>query len=547
MPTAPSDTLFAQELLDENPVIIKRFQLPMGQNSKDQPGAIEIEEAATLTNVDTTSKGVCKTRLGYTMIADDTGTSLRIPGLGKFYIEGGTKYLTRVNSTKWEGWTGSGSWTQITGATLTSNLVTNFVVAGNRQFLLNGTDNVFSTANGTSATDEANTNTDPPRSRFGIYLLNMLILSGNSTNRSYIWPSTVLDPQTFDRATRVIKVADQNGDEITALAALSLTSEPGFIAFKERSSHFVNMGVDPDPALWTDPTNWAIVEIDPVHGCVGSRGATVVGSSLLKGDCVFLSKEGATYRVRALRRTISDAIGTGGILSLAIEDVLSDVNDALMLDAIVYYFDERLFVAFPSGSGTYNNTLAVLDLRNSSPEENKWKWSIWTGLNIGSISTYVENNIEYLYFGEASASAKVYRALNGTSDAGTAISFTEESRREDFGLPELYKSFQVAVLEFLTTDDSTVTVQAQIDGGGYSTLTAVPNAALEGGGPHLPIALPFSLSSQGKLYKSYQLDDLGQGHDIQLKVTHSSLDDSISFLGYWIAAFLEPLNLEVRS
>lgn len=534
MPDTSQETLFAQELLDEQPRVVKRFYLPIGQNSKDFASAIDVDEVATLTNADTFVRSIRKTRLGYTLIANDVGSS-KVVGLDKFYIEGGTKYLTMAASTAWYGWPASGSWTAITGATLTTGLVTNFVVAGGRQFLLNGTDNVFSTANGTSATDEGALNTSFPKSRFAIYNQNRVLASGNGTSQSWVWYSGVLTPQVWDRASNAFKIGDGDGDRVQALVNFSQSTNPGFLAFKTRSTFFVDF----DSAT---PANSTIVLIDPSHGAVGSRAADIIGSSQFNGDCVFLSKEGEKYRLRSIRRTINDSIGTGGILSSAVEDILEDVNDTKMNEAIVKYFDERIFLAVPSGASSVLDKVCVLDLRNSDPSSNKWKWSIWEGLNVGAMSTYEESSVEYLYFGEGTADTKVYRALNGTTDNGTAISFSEESRREDFGLPELDKIFQFVEVECLGTDDGAeAEVSAQVDGDGYTSLGTM---SLLSSGPHLPINLPFQLTAQNKIRKVFQLDNLGLGRDIQIKIES---DDRINLLGYTLVAFLEPLHLETRS
>lgn len=533
-----AETLYAQQLQDEQPLIVRRRALTVGQNSKDQADAIREDEMASLRNADVSSGGLRKTRPGATAIANVVAESA-ILGLGHFYVEGGTKYLLMVQGTAAYSWAATGDWTAISGITLTAGLDAATVVAGNRAFILNGTDNVFSTADGTSGTDEGNTNTDVPKSRFGIYHQNMLIVSGNPTNRSYIWPSTVLATQTFDRSGRVIKVADQDNDEVTALLELSLTEALGFMAFKGKSVHFVDTSLG-----GSDPSKWSIYNIDPVHGAVGPRAVAAVGASLFAGDCVFLSREGSTYRLRSLKRSINDKFGTGGILSSAIEDVLSDVNDALMSKAVVFYFDQRIFLAFPSGSGTYNDTLAVLDLRHSLPSENVWKWSIWTGWNVSCMSLFEEDSVEYLYFGDGSGNGKVFRALSGTSDDGTAISYSEEGRREDFGYPELDKIFQFVEIELLSTDETLVYVDAQIDGNGYTALgsmVASPTNILR-----LPVNLPFNLVATNKIRHIFQLDSLGLGRDVQIRIRHSELDKTVEVVGYTITAFLEPLHLETR-
>lgn len=539
MPNDSQETLYAQELLDEQPRIVRRFNIAAGQNSLDEPDSIRPDQLATLQNADTIRGGLRKTRDGLTKAADDSDQG-RVLGMNRFYVDGGTKFLTRVVDDEWQYWDGvAGSWTAISSVTLTAGLIANMVVAGGRQFVLNGTDNVFSTANGTAGTDEGNTNTDPPKTRFGIYHQNMLILSGNATNRSWVWPSVVLDPQTFDRSGRAIKVSEKNGDENTAMVNLSLTDAPGFIVFKNRSTYFVDTSQG-----GSDPSQWSILQIDPAHGCVGERAAVGIGSSFLSGDCLFLSKEGNNYRVRSLRRTINDKIGTGGVLSYAIEDILADVNHDVMARAEMIYFDNRVLLAIPTGESTFNNLVLALDLKNSDPDNDNWKWSIWTGWRPGAFALYDLESEEALMMGDGDDTSQVWRALEGSDDDGVAIEYVEESRREDFDLPELDKIFQFVEVTLLATDDTLVTVEAQIDGNGYTVLGTMSAAS---GAPQLPINLPFNLVAANKVRKVFQLDALGLGRDVQIRITHSDVGKTVSVLGYIFMAFLEPLHLETRT
>lgn len=538
MPNA-AESYFTQQLQDEQPLVVRRLQMSCGQNSQDQADAIREDELATLQNANTSSAGVRATRAGATQIAD-APVEAKILGLDKFYVEGSTKFLSMVVGTEWYTWNGvDAGFSAVSDVALTDGLLANLVTAGKRQFLLNGTDNVFSTNDGAAGTDEGNTNTSVPHSRFGIYHQNMLLVAGNSTNRSYIWPSNVLAPQTFDRSGRAIKVADQDNDELTALVNLSLSDTPGFMAFKNRSVYFVDTSTG-----GSDPSTWIITPVDNTHGAVGSRAAASIGSSLLVGDCIFLSKEGTTYRLRSLRRTVADKFGTGGILSNAIADVLSDCNHAKMHEAQVFYHNQRIFLTFPSASSTTNDVLAVLDLRNSKPNEGVWKWSIWTGWAAACFATYEEASAEYLYYGDT-ASGKVFRALSGTSDDGTAIAYQEASRREDFGFPELDKIFQFVEVVLLSTDITTVYVDAQLDGNGYTSLGSM-KAAPENV-PTLPVDLPFNLIPSNKIRKVFQLDGLGLGRDVQIRIRHEDLDKTVNVLGYTIVAFIEPLHLETRS
>ena len=55
--------------------------------------------------------------------------------------------------------------------------------------------------------------------------------------------------------------------------------------------------------------------------------------------------------------------------------------------------------------------------------------------------------------------------------------------------------------------------------------------------------LPFNLTAQNRIRKKFPLDGLGTGRDVQIRVEHNDLDKKINYLGYSIAAFLTPLEL----
>lgn len=530
----PAETFFEQQGLDENPIIVKRFNLPIGQNSNDCPEAIAEHEVALLQNADLSKNGVRKTRAGKsTGVGTSSGTAA-VLGLNHFYPEGGTKLLTRYQNGAWQKWDGTTGWTNLVTGLAVGRA--NFVIGSKKILLLEPSQNVRS-YDGTTVVDEGNGATDPPRTLFGIYHKNKAILSGNTTDRSFIYPSDTLDITTFD-ATKVLKVADQDNGEMRALVNLSLTTNHGFIAFKDNATFFVD-------SANADPVNWSIILIDAAHGCFAGRTAVAVGSTRSigqSGDVIYVSREGQKFRVRSLIRTVSDALHNAGVLSDAIEDVLDAVSDTNMSNASAFYFDDKYILSIPSGSSTFNDTVCVLDLKSSIPSQGFWKWTIFKGWSIDCFSVFEDNGIEDLYGGEADGTdTEVYKLFSGTSDSGTAIQFIEEGRREDFGFPELRKTFEHVEVQFLATDVTLVTVLAQIDGGGFSTLGTVD---VGGGGPTLAINLPFDLSAQARVRAKFPLDGLGTGRDVQVRVEHSDLDKTVSYLGNSVAAFLTPLELQ---
>jgi hypothetical protein len=246
------------------------------------------------------------------------------------------------------------------------------------------------------------------------------------------------------------------------------------------------------------------------------------------------------YRIRSLRRSINDAIVDGGVLSEAIQSALDDLNASAVDKCCAVFFDNKFFLAFPSGSSTYNDKVAVLDLSVSSPDEGFYDWSIWTGMNVACWAVFETNGVKNLYYGEASANSLVYKALTGTSDNGTAIEFIEDDKAEDFDVPEIEKSWQWVEPQFIATDDTEVTIKASVDNAGFSTIGTVNVAS---GAPTLPVDLSFDLANAGKVKKKIQLDEVGNGREIEIEIYHSELDKTVEYLGYTLAAF--PENVEM--
>ena len=523
--------------LEDQILVVKRFHMPVGQNSQDAPASLKDYEVATLSNALVSSRGRRQTRPGNTLIAD-TPTSLAVVGLAPFYPEGGTKQLLMVSGTNWYKYTsGAGSWSSILSG-LTTGLRSRMVVGSGYSLLLNGTDNVES-YDGTTVADEGNVNASCPKGTMGIFHQNMFIITGHLTTKSYFWWSGVGN-RTFDRSTNVHKVGDKDNGIIKAILSLSLTTNHGFLIFKSNGIYFI------DSSSGT-VANWSKILIDDSRGLAATDTAVIIGNSGNGGgDVFYLSNDGASggvnkFRVRSLLRTINDKLLGSGVLSDKIQPSLDAINASLIDKCCAVYFDNKYFLAFPSGSATYNNTVAVLDLNTSVPEEGFWDWSVWSGMNVAAWAVFEDSNgVRNLYYGEASATTKVYKALTGTSDNGTAISFDEVSRAEDFGQPENDKSFQFVEVAFETTDNTLVTVKASVDGGSMITLGTVN---VQDASPSLPVNLPFNLASGGKVRKKFQMEDLGKGREAQVEVTHSELDKTVKYLGYCMAAFIENVEL----
>ena len=521
--------------LEDQLLVARRFKLPVGQNSNDVLSSLQPYEVGLLQNAIVTSRGKRSTRPGSTAIADSLG-AYTVDGLGKIYPVGGTKQLLKVvNGSIYKYTAGASNWTSIASGLTPAR--TRFLVGNGYALSLDGVNNAQS-YDGTTVADEGNLDASCPRGLFGIFHKNMFIVGGVTSAPSDFFLSTV-GTKTFARSTRVHKVGNLDNGIMKAIVPMSLTDNHGFLVMKDDGIYFVDSSD-------TDYANWDIRLLTDAFGLAGYNCFAVVGNSGRGlGDVFFLSNDGARgndnkFYIRSILKTINDKIQGSGIISSAIQPVLDDLNASQVDKCVATYFDNKFFLAFPSGGSTYNDSLVVLDLNTSSPDEGFWDWSVWTGVNVAWFETFIESGVKRLYYAEASGTARTYKFLTGTSDNGTAIAFAEEGRGEDFDVPEVDKIFQWVETEFEATDDTEVTVKASVDSAGMTILGTVN---VESNAPTLPVNLPFNLASSGIVRKKFQLEDLGVGREIQIGVYHEDLDKAITYLGYTLAAF--PENVEM--
>ncbi len=516
---------------DKIAIVLRRKKFSVGQNDVDESDAIGEDRVVLAQNLSVNKSGCLHTRPGATLVADDQGAHA-IDGLAHFYPEGGAKtQLMEANGTIYTRVAG-GNWTSSkTG--LTGGRPAVYLVAGKRIYRSNGVDNVWSW-DGSTWTDEGNTNTDPIKFEFGIYHQNRAVLG--STANSQIVISDALDAQTYDRAVNVHKPNDQDNGTGRALVELPLTTKPAFLYFKDNASFLIDSS---DSTL----ANWKIVVVDPIHGTVATRSVTAIGSGPLQGGVLYLSREGSEngqnkYRVRSIVKSGNDAVAPGPIVSLDLS--LNDLNDSQVDKCAAYFFNNKYILAYPSGSSSFNDKIAVLDFDVSHPENEDYKWQVFTGWNAAVFDIFEEDSVEYLYFGEASADSIVLQAFNGTTDNGVSIKTKITGRAEDGEFPEINKTWEFVEVFFKSTDESLATVRAIFDDGAPTDLGTVQ---LAGSGPSLPVNLPFDLAGQDIIKKKFPIDTQ-IARTVQIEVEHDSGTDGnkMEFIGYVLTGWAENLS-----
>ena len=398
---------------------------------------------------------------------------------------------------------GSDNVSVLKGAGFTSDLITNFVVARDLAFLLNGVDNVH-TYDGSILTDEGNTNTDPAIGSIAEYMQERLFVVGQDS--SIVFFSEPLLPQTFDRTVNQFSFVTGDNTKITSIKR---ATNRELLTWKEASIHtLILAGADP-------ANDWFIEDIDREFGAVAGRTVHQAGS-----DFFFLSESG----LRSLFRTELDKPRAASVpISDPIEDFIERINPAAisLCSAIVY--KNKYFLAVPLDTATQNNAVFVYDLITGGWVENTdWLPAVWAAINFGGTKG------RQVFWGNSGSFAKVFEAEDGTfNDDGAPICFEEQGARHTFQRNANDKRFRHVEIQAVATGDSLLQVFAQIDAGGYVLLGTMN---LLGDIPQLPIDLPFELGGNAVVKKKFSLEKLGKGRDVQIKLVHDELNEDVQIL-----------------
>jgi hypothetical protein len=479
---------------DDEYLFIVRRDLSGGQNNRQHASIIPDTQADTLTNVDISIPGERIRRKGCTVIQDLGATT--ITGLFGYDPQGETANLLATTGATLNRWVGTGSFVDVP-ITMTSGLPTKMIKAyktptGDVTLISNGTDNVQEMAPDYTVTDLGDTNTSPPKTKvMAAYRNRVWALKDDLAYFSDAAPSNWAS--SFDRTSNAYRMP--LGEERFILA----TRDAGLIfGGKEQI-----WGLNPTgttPAATDKPEKL----LD--YGCAAGDTACQVGD-----DYLYLAFDG----VRAIKRTIQDKLQAGNSypLSYVLKDEFEVINWAQIQKACSVYFDNKYLIALPTGNSTYNNVVWVY-----YPASNAW--TVITGWNVGCWATFKVNGEERLYYGEASADGKVYRAFYGASDNGTAIEYIEIGKAEDMGQPIKKKCGGELKVVAKPAGNYTVTVQASFDNGSFNTLGTL---SIDGNLITFPTTFPVNFYTDAEVYKKFHLDSYGPWYQIKTKVTHNTV------------------------
>jgi hypothetical protein len=366
--------------------------------------------------------------------------------------------------------------TQVAGGAVTS--VT--VVDGGSGY--SGAPTVTIIGNGSGATATATVSPPPLNLRLLINTGNRLFGVGSAGNRNTLYASDILDASIWDAANSVIVNAD-DGDEITAIVPYY---ENRIIVFKKR--RIFQVTIPPD---MTSAADWVIQLISNNTGCVAEGSAVQVNS-----DIFFLSDDG----IRSLVRSAADDFTSVGLpLSEVVKDVIQEINVAEIGICTAAFYDNRYFLAVPTASNDFNDTIivynTVLGAFEGTWTPNVMQFALTNfqdeGLRLMKKSTTGQIQKYSGYKTPAQVTIADYQ------DAGVDYESYVRTADMDFGDPfaEKHGSHFEIVFDDSFSTDTTISIQRDIDVG---DIDVQPNLNISSAVLTLPFVLPAQLPSSVK-------------------------------------------------
>ena len=227
-------------------------------------------------------------------------------------------------------------------------------------------DGVFTDTNGDGTVDSTfnlKNNGSPtagriecPRTDFGVFFANRLIVPQPSDSAYTIIMSDLLDTDNFYPAESQFRINRGTADRLVGFTPYL---ENQLLVFFRNSIHLVNNVATTSAA--------AVFEITRQRGCVARKSVAASGPQIyfLSDDGVFTLQQGLDP-AKGLGVAISKVSGEAIPLSRPIQDQFKEVNYAAADKACGIVFDNKYFLACPTGSSTDNNKIFVYDILNTA-------------------------------------------------------------------------------------------------------------------------------------------------------------------------------------
>ena len=500
---------------DDNRLTVQVRDISGGLNSRQHASGIKPNQVAILYNVDLAVPGQASKRPGIVLLEDLGDADAGIGCLGFNPIES-------TNANELLVWHGQ----KLEGSSVVAGVLDTFVHhktditttgeqtnafqafrsgSGSCVLFKNTTDDWMQydpndTPVVTVLTDSGNTN-PPKEATIGCFFRGRAWLVGNN----YAWFSDAY-PSTY--ATTFSQSANAYNIPIGKERAAIPVRDTGIIFLGQEAIYGLNPSMT--PAATDKPEK--LLDI----GCVAAKTAQNVGD-----DVFFLAPDG----VRGVFRTVQDKLQLTQSfpLSFVLKDQFEDINWAQIEKATAIWWSNMYMIALPTGSSTHNDVVWVYYPANQS-------WSVITGWSVGDWDIVNVAGEERLYY-IAADEDKVYRAWTGYSDAGTAINYQEEGRKEDMGQPLTKKVGGEVEVKANNAGNYNLSVWASVDEQDYASLG---NLNLSSVGPVVGTGVVGTavLVGESIVKDKFSIWGLGEWSTIQIKLQHNATNGSDTITVY---------------
>lgn len=504
------------------------FEIPIldvsgGVNNYLFAGNIGENQSVAQKNMNISKPGLRRKRDGYAQKADDTGDGDKMR-IWNFRPDSGTQVIIGYTADQIYKWTGTGNWASVGTANATDGKLDAFQIDNFIYFIADGVE--AQEYDGTTLTDEGDTNTDPPKGSTGVAKFGRAFISGVSTNPNLVYYSNQVSgggagagTGQWNRSTNNIAIKGLGtGHRVVKLINFR---QSDIIVFTDRSIWSINIAD-------ATPSNWTVVEVHPDIGC-GARDSVVnVGN-----DILFMDQDG---NIRSLVRTVEDL--NQGVEPIPVSQAIQghvDTFAAANLDNTAATSFDRFYFCSVTLTGSENNSVFVYDTVTKA-----WTGP-WTWNATNFTKSTVEGGKEALYFGNSGNTSVMYGYAVGTfTDDGSAIEMQETSKKYSVGTNRVAKTWNTLEVTAEATGDSDIDIDCQIDDQGW---IRVGTMNLTGGGPTLPVDYPFTLGVTGFIQEIFNLDALlGPGRYIQFRFTHDDSGEECRIISAVLTGYMENIN-----
>ncbi|HEY9874584.1 MAG TPA: hypothetical protein V6D12_14185 [Candidatus Obscuribacterales bacterium] len=501
-----------------------------GMVSNSLADVIAPNQGASMVNVELNRPGRLSKRKGQALFARDVGSTPFV-GIGRFDPDRTTSYLVAASGTRVvRALSSSADWTVANPSNaLTAGQNTEFVQANDLLFILNGFD---STAwySGSHWSTAGAYPTSPPTARTGAWLRNYLFLAGATTETDWVYFSNNLDPDTFSSGD-IIKINTGDGQSIQKVVPFRLNE---LIIYKERSVFVLDITGS------TPLSDWTVQPVSTVVGTIAPRSVVSLGN-----DQWFLSSE--PIAIRSLVRSEFDKILLN-LVSGPIQDVFDGtgiltINKTHISKAAATLFNNKYFLAVPTGTSTVNNTVFVYDfITNGWYRIDGWFPADWVVFD--NRLFYIDANdgrVIECFSGTAGDWPQGPGTIDSASTPSVGIAFNYITKNIDFDYPENFKQLDSLEVEFDATGDYNAEVFVNLDSDGWQRVGTVN---LAGNSLTLPVTLPATLGNGGLARKTFQLTQYGEFKKMQVMVQQWASSTNVTLQRITIFSRLKPWRRE---